>query len=90
MGKCSKEAGCCVDFDGHGRLPGEGNNVSRLEGGGDWSWGCLGRASLAKGQLEQCLENSKKVLSTEEILPEAPKLREVTAWGQELRYCRPL
>ena len=55
-----KEAGCCVDFGGQGRLPGEGDNVSRLEGGGDWSWGCLGRASLAKRQLEQCLEKARR------------------------------
>ena len=47
-GSCYKEAGCCVDFGRQGRLPGEGDNVSRLQGGGGWSWGCLGRTSLAK------------------------------------------
>lgn len=67
MGNCYKQAVCCADFGSQGTLPGEGNNVSSLEGGGDWSWGCLGRASLAKGQLEQCLENSKKVLRTEDL-----------------------
>ena len=36
MGNCYKEAGCCVDFGSQGRLPGEGDNVSRLGGGGGW------------------------------------------------------
>ena len=34
MGNCYKEAGCCDDFGSQGRLPGEGDNVSRLGGGG--------------------------------------------------------
>ena len=34
MGNCYKDAGCCVDFGSQGRLPGEGDNVRRLGGGG--------------------------------------------------------
>lgn len=37
MRNCYKEAGCCVDFGSQGRLSGEGDNVSRLEGGGGWA-----------------------------------------------------
>ena len=37
MGNCYKDAGCCVDFGSQGMLPGEGDNVSGLEGGGGWA-----------------------------------------------------
>ena len=59
MGNCYKEAGCCDDFGSQGRLPGEGDNVSRLGWGGRGLVIGLFGKSIPSKRTEQYVENSK-------------------------------